>query len=127
MNAVDLDPAAKIIIADDAPAMLIGLRRALLQLGFLDVLPTENGKEAWTALETNLDAHLVISDWNMPEMDGLELLARVRADARFAKLPFILISADAGAVRDKAERLGVSLVLAKPFDAAALQRAIASL
>ncbi len=124
---MDLDPAAKIIIADDAPAMLIGLRRALLQLGFLDVVPADNGREAIAALEANLDARLVISDWNMPEMDGMELLARVRADARFAKVPFILVSADAGAVRDKAMKLGASKVLAKPFDAETLRDTIAGL
>lgn len=124
---MDLDPAAKIIIADDVPAMLIGLRRALLQLGFLEVVPAAHGREALAALEANPDARLVISDWNMPEMDGLELLARVRADARFAKLSFILVSADAATVRDKATKLGASKVLAKPFNAETLRDAIAGL
>jgi two-component system, chemotaxis family, chemotaxis protein CheY len=63
----------------------------------------------------------------MEPMDGLALLRAVRADARFRTLPFILISADAGAVRDKAADAGASLVLSKPFDANALRAAIAEL
>lgn len=120
-----LDSAAKIIIADDMPAMLTGLRRALAQLGFTHVIEAADGAEAFAALGANPDTALVISDWNMEPMDGLALLGAVRADARFRKLPFILISADAGAVREKAARAGVSLVLAKPFDAEVLRKAIA--
>ena len=120
-----LDPAAKICIVDDTSSMLIGLRRALLKLGYGTVIEATNGQEAFAGLEANADTALVISDWNMAPMDGLALLAAVRADKRFHKLPFILISADAGPhLREKAAQLDVSLVLAKPFDAEKLRAAI---
>jgi two-component system chemotaxis response regulator CheY len=123
-----LSPSAKIVIADDLIPMLTGLRRALGQLGFSNVFDAMNGEEAFAALEANPDAALVISDWNMEPMDGLALLAAIRADARFAKLPFILISADANqTMRERAARMGVSLVLPKPFDAEILRNAIAGL
>jgi len=123
-----LHAAAKILIADDMPAMLTGLKRALAGLGFTNVLEASDGAAALVVLKLNADTALVISDWNMEPMDGLEFLRAVRADARFANLPFILASADAGpSLREKAARDGVSLVLAKPFDAETLRIAIASL
>ena len=124
---MQINSAAKIIIADDVAAMLTGLRRALAQLGFTNVVEAMDGTEAFAALEAHTDTALIISDWNMEPMDGLALLRAVRADTRFRKLPFILISADAGAVRDQATAAGVSLVLAKPFDANKLRATIAEL
>ena len=64
----------------------------------------------------------------MEPMDGLALLHMVRGDARFQKLPFILISADANtSMREKAAAAGVSLVLAKPFDTETWRTAIGNL
>ena len=123
-----LDHAAKILIADDMPGMLTGLKRALVQLGFSNVVEAADGTQAFTALGANPDTALVISDWNMEPMDGLALLDAVRADARFQTLPFILISADASPrMRAQAAASGASLVLAKPFDAEMLRAAIAEL
>jgi two-component system chemotaxis response regulator CheY len=119
---------AKIIIADDLASMRVGLRRALKQLGFENVLEGASGTEAMALLEANADTALIISDWNMEPMDGLEFLRAVRMDARFKSLPFILVSADANPhMRDKAAVAGVSLVLAKPFDAGILSKAFAGL
>lgn len=123
-----LAETSKIILADDTPSMLTGMRRALAQLGCTQVIEAENGVEALASLKTNPDAALIISDWNMEPMDGLAFLAAVRADPDFQGLPFILATADANpTLREKAAKLGVSLVLAKPFDAATLRKAIASL
>ena len=123
-----LDIAAKIVIADDLIPMLVALRRALGHLGFPNVLEAVNGEEAFAALEANPDVAWVISDWHREPMDGLTLLDAIRADERFRKLPFILISADANAfMREKARVGGVSLVLPKPFDADILGKAIAGL
>ena len=119
--------AAKIIIVDDVAMMLAGLRRALAQLNFTNIVEAHDGAEAFAMLETHADTALIISDWNMEPMDGLALLQKVRADACFRNLPFILISANAEIVRDKAAAAGASLVLAKPFDVNALRAAIAGL
>ena len=125
---MQLSGSAKIVIADDLIPMLVALRRALNQLGFSNVYEGISGVEALAALHENPDAALVISDWNMQPMDGLEFLDTIRADTRFRTLPFILISAETSAhLRDKAMAGGASLVLPKPFDAEILRKAIAEI
>lgn len=122
-----LDPAAKILIADDSVAMLVSLRRALSQLGYSTILEAESGEEAIYLLRANPDTALVISDWNMEPLDGIELLRAMRTDMRFKALPFILASADAATVRNLAMASGASLVLAKPFTVGALGDALAAI
>jgi len=125
---MQLYPTSKIMIVDDMPALLTGLRRTLARLGFENVIEAADGAEALALLLGNTDVVLIISDWNMEPMDGLAFLTVVRADQRFQSLPFILASADASpTLREQAVKAGVSLVLAKPFDATTLRVAIASL
>lgn len=123
-----LSSSAKIIIADDLIPMLVALRRALNHLGFSDIYEGACGAEALAALRANPDAELVISDWNMQPMDGLEFLEEIRKETRFQTLPFILISAETSPrLKDKAMAAGANLVLPKPFDAEVLRKAIAEL
>lgn len=122
-----LDPAAKILIVDDTLAMLVSLRRALWQLGYANILEGENGEEGLYLMRANPDIALVISDWNMEPVDGLEFLRAMRADARFKDVPFILASADAATVRKLAMVSGATVVLAKPFTTEILSGALASL
>ncbi len=125
---MQLYPTSKILIVDDVPSLLTGLRRALARLGYDNVIEATDGAEALALLQGNTDVVLIISDWNMEPMDGLAFLAAVRADKRFQNLPFILASADANSsMRERAAKAGVSLVLAKPFDATTLRVAIASM
>lgn len=125
---MQLSGSAKIIIADDLIPMLTGLRRSLNQLGLSNVYESLNGVEALAALHQHPDAALIISDWNMEPMDGLELLEAIRSDERFRVLPFILISAETSPrLRDKAMNGGASAVLAKPFDTEVLRKAIAEI
>lgn len=124
---MDLGPTAKIIIADDTIPMMMALRRALTQLGYANIIEAENGAEAFTALKANPDTALILSDWNMGPMDGLELLRAVKGDPRFAGVPFILISADAGAVQGRALEAGAAHVLSKPCSADVLRQSIAAL
>lgn len=125
---MNLEAEAKILIADDLPEMRVALRRALERLGFRNVIETADGAGALAALSANSDTLLVISDWNMEPIDGLALLTAVRADVRFQKLPFILVSADAGPnLCDNARAAGVSRILPKPFDVEILRQTIAAL
>lgn len=125
---MQLSSSAKIIIADDLIPMLVSLRRILNQLGFSEIHEGVSGVEALAALHDNPDAALVISDWNMQPMDGLEFLEEIRKDRRFAGLPFILISAETSPrLREQALAGGASLVLAKPVDADILRKAIAEI
>jgi two-component system, chemotaxis family, chemotaxis protein CheY len=123
-----MENTAKILIVDDMTAMLVALRRALAHLGFTNVIEAESGAEALAALQANPDIALIISDWNMEPMDGLELLGAVREHGQISRVPFVLASAEADdALTARAKNCGVSCVLTKPFDASALKRALASL
>ena len=124
---MDLSATAKIIIADDTVPMLIALRRVLVQLGYSNIIEAENGEQAHAALLANPDTALILSDWNMGPMDGLELLGAIRSVLRFSAVPFILISADAAAVRAKALEAGANRVLSKPCSADTLRQTIQTL
>lgn len=118
---------AKILIVDDLVSMRSALRQALAKLGFNDVLECGDGEAALATLESE-NVGLVISDWQMEPMDGLDLLQAIRRDTRLQRLPFILVSAEAGPqLHAEATAAGASLVLSKPFGAAALQAALAGL
>lgn len=81
-----------------------------------DTVVTENGAEAWIALQTNPDVGVAIIDLSMPELTGLEWLERVRAHPQFAKLPVIVCTGDKDrATVARVAALGVSSYLVKPF------------
>ena len=118
---------AKILIVDDLEHMRIALKGALARLGFNEVEAAGDGEEALAALRST-DFSLVISDWRMEPMDGLQLLAKIRADIDLAALPFILVTAETEpTLRARATAAGASAVLNKPFGAEALRSALADL
>lgn len=107
----------KIVIAEDdavSRALIVEIL-ASAQAGY-NVMPVEDGLAAWEAIEANPDLKLAIIDLNMPRLSGLELLDRVRSDARFVHLPVIVCTAntDRATVSTVAAR-GVSNFLVKPF------------
>src|SRR5581483_5328852 len=85
--------SSKILIVDDLEHMRTALKGALARLGFNEVQACGDGREALAALRSD-DFSLVISDWRMEPMDGLQLLAEIRADTGLAALPFILVTAE---------------------------------
>jgi len=85
--------------------------------GGLEVLEAEDGEAGWTLLDGGLRPALVFCDLRMPRLSGMELLARLRADARFAGLPFVLASAaNDAATMEQALGLGADGYVVKPFD-----------
>jgi two-component system chemotaxis response regulator CheY len=85
--------------------------------GVFDVLEAEDGEDAWNQLDGGQAPAIVFCDLRMPRLSGMELLARVKADARFAGLPFVLVSAAAdGATMEQALSLGAAGYIVKPFD-----------
>lgn len=115
-----------ILIVDDYRTMLKIVRGLLQQLGFRNIDEATDGQSAHTLL-TQKEYGLVISDWNMQPMTGLELLKRVRADQRTAKLPFIMVTAEAKTENVVAARqAGVSNYIIKPFTQAVLKQKIAA-
>jgi two-component system chemotaxis response regulator CheY len=117
--AVDKD--MPILIADGHKTMLKLIRSLLGEFGFANVQEASGSKEAMEKLLTQKFA-LIISDWNLEPLTGLELLRRVRADAKLGKLPFIMLTAEAKADNVvAAKRAGVNDYIIKPFTAATLR------
>ena len=121
------DRASPILIVDDYSRMLRIIRGLLRQLGYQQVEEAADGASALEKLRQK-PFGLVISDWNMEPMSGLELLREVRADPALAALPFIMVTAEARAAKiAEAPRAGVSGYIIKPFGAEALSLKIATL
>jgi len=106
----------KLLVVDDSSTMRRIIKNTLARLGYKDVLEGADGVEGWNALDANPDVEMLITDWNMPEMNGLELVKKVRADDRFKDLPIIMVTTEGG----KAEvitalKAGVNNYIVKPF------------
>lgn len=112
------------LIVDDYKTMLRIIHNLLKQLNFNNVDDASDGSEALTKLRAK-DYGLVISDWNMEPMTGLELLKEVRADAKLKTIPFIMITAESKTENVVAAKAaGVSNYIVKPFNAATLKTKI---
>ena len=93
----------------------------LAKCGVTNVAMAANGREALATLENDPNFNLVLSDLWMPEMDGNELVHAIRADAKLARLPVYLVTADVEA-RNQAESNGFTSILLKPITLEKLQR-----
>lgn len=114
MNQIDRQ--LRILVVDDFPEMRKGLRRTLATLGFESVLAAEGGLDAIRLFEAGHLFDLIISDLNMPQMSGLELLNYVRNVDRLAAIPFLMITAEATKANVvAAARAGVTDFIVKPF------------
>ena len=114
----------RILVVDDMAVSRGLLTQALDQLRISNYKYVANGEEAVQFLQRT-PVHLVISDYNMPVMDGLALLRAIRSTAATAKLGFIMVtgSEDSSLIQQGAA-LGMNNFLRKPFDAASLQNCI---
>ncbi|HET8729426.1 MAG TPA: response regulator [Alphaproteobacteria bacterium] len=116
-----VDMSMPILIVDDYKTMLRIIRNLLKQLGFENVDEATDGSGALHKLREK-NYGLVISDWNMEPMTGLQLLREVRADAKLKALPFIMITAESKTENVVAAReAGVNNYIVKPFNAATLK------
>lgn len=118
-------PAAakiKAIVVDDQMTMRSLVRTSLQQLGLVDIREFPGAAEAMQAIKA-LPAHLILSDFNMPGMDGLEFLRNVRGDAATRNSAFILLTgrADKDLVQ-RAAQFGANNYLVKPFTIAVLKQ-----
>jgi two-component system chemotaxis response regulator CheY len=117
----------KILIVDDFNTMRKVLRNLLKQGGYENVVEAEDGEVALAVIKSQ-KIDFIISDWNMPNMSGLELLKAVRADAEVSATPFLMVTAEA--LQDNviaAVRAGVSNYIVKPFTAEILSDKIAQI
>jgi two-component system chemotaxis response regulator CheY len=120
-----VDKRTPILVVDDYKTMVRIVRNLLNQLGFQDVDEANDGATALAKLRARRFG-LVISDWAMEPMNGLELLQQVRADPDLKTLPFIMITAENRKERvAKAEQAGANGYIVKPFTAETLNDRIA--
>ncbi len=118
------DSKMKILIVDDMSTMRRILKNALRQLGYQNIEEAEDGQIAFAKL-SQWPVDLVVTDWNMPNMDGLELLKSVRADPTLKSMPVLLVTAQAEQKHVlEAIRAGASNYIVKPFTADTLKTKI---
>lgn len=115
-------PTTKILIADDMMTMRKLVKKSLTDMGFSSFEEAADGQLAWVKLNEQPDIGLIVSDWNMPNCTGLDFLKRVRSDAKFKSLPFLLLTAEAeGAQVKEALVAGVDGYVVKPYTTVSLK------
>jgi len=116
-----LDCSLKVLVVDDMMSMRNIVKRSLVEIGYQDVQFAINGEEALEKLKSG-GFGLVLLDWNMPVMSGIEVLRAMRANPGFQKIPVLMITAEAKMENImEAVQAGVSAYLVKPFSGQALQ------
>lgn len=120
--AVDLN--MNVLIVDDIEAMLRVLRNLLKQLNFRNIDQAANGSEALAKLRAG-DFGLVISDWQMEPMTGIDLIREMRADKKLKNLPFVMVTAETQKDRlAVAKEAGVDTTIIKPLTADSLKKTL---
>lgn len=115
------DKDLRFLVVDDFATMRRIVRNLLQELGYQDIEEAEDGQDALNKLRANA-FDFVVSDWNMPNLDGLELLKIIRSDATLSKLPVLMVTAEAK--RENiiaAAQAGANGYIVKPFTAATLE------
>jgi two-component system chemotaxis response regulator CheY len=105
----------KILVVDDFSTMRRIVKNLLKQLGFMHIEEAEDGAQAYTKLK-NGGFGFVVSDWNMPNLDGLGLVKKVRQDDELKDLPILMVTAEAEKEKVVAAiQAGVNNYIVKPF------------
>ncbi|MCE3039130.1 chemotaxis response regulator CheY [Helicobacter anatolicus] len=106
----------KLLVVDDSSTMRRIIKNTLQRLGYEDILEAEHGAEAWQILNGSEKIDVLITDWNMPEMNGLELVKKTRSDARYEDIPIIMVTTEGGKTEViTALKAGVNNYIVKPF------------
>ena len=112
-----MDLSMKVLVVDDFATMRRILKNVLRQIGFTKIIEADDGSTALAVLK-NDNVDLILSDWNMPKLSGLELLKSIRSDESMKDLPFLMVTAEGQ--KDsviRAVQAGVSNYIVKPFTA----------
>ena len=117
----------KFLVVDDFSTMRRIVKNLLQELGYAKIEEADDGTTALPMLKAG-DFDFLITDWNMPSMPGLELLKQVRADPKLAKLPVLMVTAEAKREQIvEAAQAGVSGYVIKPFTAQTLSEKLAKI
>jgi two-component system, chemotaxis family, chemotaxis protein CheY len=119
----------RILVVDDMDTMRKIIKTQLTKLGYTEIVEADDGKNAVEAIKnaagSNSNFDLIISDWNMPNMTGLELLKAVRSTPEISKTPFLMVTAEAEQKNIiEAIKCGVNNYIVKPFTPDTLQEKI---
>jgi len=121
------DPSTRFLIVDDFSTMRRIVRNLLKELGFVNVDEAEDGQVALAKLSSD-GFQFVISDWNMPNVDGLQLLIAIRASPQLKHIPVLMITAEAKREHIiAAAQAGASGYIVKPFTAATLREKLSKI
>ncbi|MEF2232288.1 MAG: chemotaxis response regulator CheY [Pseudodesulfovibrio sp.] len=109
------DTNMRVLVVDDFSTMRKIIKNILRQLGFTNIVEADDGSTAWETLnKDNID--FIVSDWNMPNMSGIELLRKVRASEEYSDIPFLMVTAEAQQENIiEAVQAKVSNYIVKPF------------
>ncbi|MDZ4263651.1 MAG: chemotaxis response regulator CheY [Pseudomonadota bacterium] len=119
-----MDKNMKILVVDDFSTMRRIIKNLLRDLGFNNTQEADDGLTALPKLQAG-DFDFLVTDWNMPGMQGIDLLKAVRADAKLSKLPVLMVTAEAKKEQIvEAAQAGVNGYIVKPFTAATLKEKI---
>ncbi|WP_432737227.1 chemotaxis response regulator CheY [Maridesulfovibrio sp. FT414] len=111
-----IDYSMKVLVVDDFATMRRIIKNILRQIGFTNIVEADDGTTAWETLNKDDSIKFIVSDWNMPQMTGIELLRKVRASEEFADIPFLMVTAEAQQENIiEAVQAKVSNYIVKPF------------
>ena len=117
----------KILVVDDSSTMRRIIKNTLNRLGYTELFDAEDGAKAWDVLSANPEIDVLITDWNMPEMNGLELVQKVRAEERYIDMPIIMVTTEGGKTEViTALKAGVNNYIVKPFTPQVLKEKLAA-
>jgi two-component system chemotaxis response regulator CheY len=123
-DIMPFNPNMRVLVVDDFSTMRRIIKNILRQLGFTNIVEADDGTTAWDTLNKD-KIEFIISDWNMPQMTGIELLRKVRASEEFSDLPFLMVTAEAQQENIlEAVQAKVSNYIVKPFTAEVMKQKI---
>ena len=117
----------KVLFVDDSPTMRRILQNSLNKIGYDDLIAAENGVDALEKLE-GVDVDLIVTDWNMPEMNGEQLVVKLREDPKYKDTPILMVTTR-GMKEDviTAVKIGVNGYVVKPFTPEVLNKKISDI
>lgn len=118
------DTEMRVLVVDDFSTMRRIVKNILRQIGFNNVVEADDGTSAWEILNKE-KVDFIVSDWNMPQMSGIDLLRKVRASEEFANIPFLMVTAEAQQENIiEAVQARVSNYIVKPFTSETMKQKI---
>jgi len=117
------DNKTQVLVVDDMMTVRMVMVQCLADLGFTNVIQATNGQLAWDAITAdNSQVGFVVSDWNMPKLTGVELVRLLRANKKYAQIPFLLATTESETTKVvEAVKAGVDDYVVKPFNVSTLK------